>query len=133
MPDDPMEANRRAVFIEGCNMFRHMVMMRYYTLAAFAVGNAALVALFFSYRPLDALQKWAIKIVAAVIPLLCIGFELRITQLIAHFQEEINRRAESYGVKQFIPPGTLFWILDVTAICAILIYLVSTFVWLFFA
>src|SRR5580693_1841418 len=92
----PDDANMRAIFTEACQMFRQMVMMRYYALAAFALGNTALIALFFNYRPLNVIQQWAVRILAAVVSFLCIGFEVRITQPIAHFQSQINLRARHW-------------------------------------
>jgi hypothetical protein len=157
--DDP---NRRVVFTEACQMFRHFTMMRYHTMAAFGVANAGFYALYFQYHALPDPQKWAILGLAVTVSACCIVFDLRIAVLIYHFHRNIINEAaknwhptasiEYQGTDQerlsFLPPDRMHewleWlgkkaklkflrVLDSTSIAAICIYLFAAVLWSCFA
>lgn len=112
-------------------MFRHFVLMRYYSLLGFGAASAALAALYFQYKVLDPEQSRAIRVLAAVVSLSFIGFEYRIGQLITHFQNELNEIAARWKHSEFVPPGKVVGMFDLTSI--VVIYFGTAVAWAVFA
>lgn len=134
-PDDNKDGNKEA-FSQACQMYRHFVTMKYYTVAGFGVATAALATLYFVQLPATANAQTAgvwIKFCAVLVAVACGAYDWRMTDVMYYYERLIETFAVALRAPSFAqPPGTSDWMWPLR-VATVLIYGGAAAAWIFFA
>lgn len=132
---DNKDGNKEA-FSQACQMYRHFVTMKYYTVAGFGVGMTALATLYFMQLPpthnANTAGIW-IKSCAVMVTVACGAYDWRITDVMYHYQSLIQTFAHELKISRFSDhPMTSGWKWPLR-VTTVLTYGGVIVAWIFFA
>jgi hypothetical protein len=136
-PDEPdnKDANKEA-FSQACQMYRHFVTMKYYTIAGFGVAMAALATVYFVQIPGCANDHIAgvwIRVCAVIIAVAGGAYDWRMTDVMYHFQGKMQTFAIALNLHEFSAhPGASGWKWPLR-LATVLIYGGGVVAWICFA
>jgi hypothetical protein len=135
-PNPENRDGNKEAFSQACQMYRHFVTMKYYTVAGFGVAMAAFATLYFVQLPstknAQTAGEW-IQFCAALVALACGAYDVRVTGVMYHYQDLIRTFAEALDIPAFSEhPARSTWKWILYAATA-LIYGGTCVAWIFFA
>jgi hypothetical protein len=96
----------RQVFTETCQMYRHYLLMRYYTLAALAVFQGVLLAAWFQKgSPLPTASAITLALAGVAVLAAVIAIDLRLTVIGAHLAARCDELAQALSQKPLLDAG----------------------------
>ena len=135
-PDPDNKDGNKEAFSQACQMYRHFVTMKYYTVAGFGVATAAVATLYFMQLPATVNAQTAgawIKICGVIAAVACGALDWRMTDLMYHYQGLIRTFAVELKISQFAGhPRAAEWMWPIR-LATVLIYGGAVVAWIFFA